>query len=223
MQFVFNALRCGGAVLDPGVLPGYLLAVLLVTLPPGPDNAYIIAVAVARGPRAGVLSAVGMSLGMVVHVTAASLGLSLMLRSTPAVLAVVRLAGAAYLAWLAVTTLSSARQAGVAGPAAAPDHRILGRAVLTNLTNPKIILFFAAFLPQFARSGHGPSSVQFLTLGLIFLVIGLAWDSVVGLSAGRLSTMLRQGSNAAIALNVVAGLTFGTLAALLFTEALKSM
>lgn len=62
---------------------------------------------------------------------------------------------------------------------APPDHLILGRAVLTNLTNPKVILFFAAFLPQFAR-GHGPISVQFLMLGPIFLVIGLAWDSVVG-------------------------------------------
>lgn len=209
-------------MLDPAVLPGYLVAVLLVTIPPGPDNAYIIAVAAARGPRAGVLSAVGMSLGMVVHVTAASLGLALVLRSTPAALTVIRLAGAAYLAWLAVSTLASARRAGLAGQGAPSDQRILGRAVLTNLTNPKIILFFAAFLPQFARAGHGPVSVQFLTLGLIFLVIGLAWDSVVGLSAGRLGTTLRRGGTAAVTLNIAAGLTFGTLAVILLAEALSS-
>jgi threonine/homoserine/homoserine lactone efflux protein len=207
-------------VLDLTVLPGYLLAVLLVTIPPGPDNAYIVAVAMDRGPRAGVLSAVGMSLGMLVHVTAASLGLAIVLRSTPLALTAVRLGGSAYLAWLAVTTLRSARSAGHAGHASPPDRRILGQAVLTNLTNPKVILFFAAFLPQFARAGRGPAALQFLTLGLIFLIVGLAWDSLVGLSAGRLGGSLKNNGHAATAMTVVAGITFATLAVLLLLQAL---
>jgi threonine/homoserine/homoserine lactone efflux protein len=195
------------------------VAVLLVTIPPGPDNAYIIAVAMDRGPRAGILSAAGMSLGMLAHATAAALGLALVLRSAPAALTVIRLGGSAYLAWLAVTTLRSARRSGQLGHTPPPNRRILGRAVLTNLTNPKIILFFAAFLPQFARAGHGPAALQFLTLGLIFLIVGLAWDSVVGLSAGRLGTVLKSNGRAATALTVTAGLTFATLALLLLLQA----
>lgn len=206
-------------MLDPAVLPGYLLAVLLVTIPPGPDNAYIIAVAMDRGPRAGVLSAVGMSLGMLAHASAASLGLALVLRSAPAALTAIRLGGAAYLAWLAVTTLRSARRSAHIEHTPPADRRIVGRALLTNLTNPKIILFFAAFLPQFARVGHGPAALQFLTLGLIFLVVGLAWDSLVGLSAGRLGGALRNNGRAATVLTVAAGVTFAALALLLLLQA----
>lgn len=213
-------------MLDPAVLPGYLVAVLLVTIPPGPDNAYIIAVALDRGPRAGVLSAVGMSVGMLVHVTAAALGLALVLRSVPMALTAVRLGGAAYLAWLAFTTLRGARRSGRDGKAGGPGHaapaaeRIVGRAVLTNLTNPKIILFFAAFLPQFARAGRGPAALQFLALGLIFLLVGLAWDSLVGLSAGRLGAALRSDGRAAAAVTAGAGVTFAALALVLLVQAL---
>ncbi|MFB9834299.1 LysE family translocator [Actinoallomurus acaciae] len=209
-------------MLDLAVLPGYLLAVLLVTIPPGPDNAYIVAVAIDRGPRAGVLSAVGMSLGMLVHVTAASLGLAIVLRSAPLALTAVRLGGAAYLAWLAVTTLRSARRSGHVTHAPPPDRRVLARAVLTNLTNPKVILFFAAFLPQFARAGRGPAALQFLTLGLIFLLVGLAWDSLVGLSAGRLGGALKSDGRAAAAVTVTAGVTFAVLALLLLLQALPT-
>ncbi|MGP4104677.1 LysE family translocator [Nonomuraea sp. KM90] len=101
-----------------------------------------------------------------------------------------------------------------------PDGRILGRAMLTNLSNPKIILFFAVFLPQFTRTGHAPVSVQMLTLGLIFLLIGLGWDSFVGIFAGKLGDVLARGSRAAIALSVGAGLTFGVLALTLLREVL---
>ncbi|HEX3779553.1 MAG TPA: LysE family translocator [Pseudonocardiaceae bacterium] len=210
-------------MLDLAVLPGYLTAVVLITVPPGPDNAYIIAVAVDRGPRAGLLSAVGMSLGMVVHVTAASLGLALLLRSTPAALTGIRFAGAAYLGWLAISTLRSAKRSGLTGSAPPDGRRVLRRAVLTNLTNPKVILFFAAFLPQFARTGHGPLAVQFLLLGLIFLVIGLTWDSIVGLAAGRLASLLKRGSRASLALSIGAGLTFGGLALLLLLDAVSGL
>ena len=106
-------------MLDPAVLPGFVAAVVLVTVAPGPDNAFIAAVALDRGVRAGLLSAVGMALGMVVHVTATALGLALVLQSAPAALDVVRLLGATYLAWLAFTTLRPR--------AAAPRPRIVRR------------------------------------------------------------------------------------------------
>lgn len=207
-------------MVDVTVLPSFLAAVLVITVAPGPDNAYIAAVAVDRGARAGLLSAVGMALGMVMHVTVAALGLALLLASAPVALTIVRLAGAVYLGWLAVTTLRSATRSGSAPRRPPTDGRLLARAVLTNVTNPKVILFFAAFLPQFVRPGHGPTAVQMLTLGLLFLVVGLVIDSVVGLLAGRLRDVLSPGSRAAAALGVMAGLTFGTLAAVLALEAL---
>jgi threonine/homoserine/homoserine lactone efflux protein len=213
----------GVLVIDHTVLLGYLGSVLLITIAPGPDNAYIVGVALARGSRAGVLSAAGMAMGMTVHVAAATLGLALLLQSAPAALNAVRLAGAGYLGWLAVSTLRSARQSGIAKGGVPPDRQILGRAVLTNLANPKIILFFAAFLPQFTRPGHGPIPMQLLILGLVFLVIGLAWDSIIGLCAGRLSAALARGSRAATRLNVVAGLTFGALAVVLLGETLRAI
>jgi threonine/homoserine/homoserine lactone efflux protein len=205
-------------VIDPTVLPGFLLAVVLVVVAPGPDNAYIAAVAVAHGPRAGVLSAAGMAVGMVVHVSAAAVGLAVLLRSTPAAIDAIRVGGAAYLAWLAVGAFAAARAGTV--EAAAPGRRVLARAVLTNLTNPKVILFFAAFLPQFVRSGHGPTGLQLLTLGAIFLLVGLVVDSAIGVTAGRAGAALAAGGRAASALHVASGLTFATLAALLVAEAL---
>jgi threonine/homoserine/homoserine lactone efflux protein len=205
-------------VVDPSVVPGFLTAIVLISVAPGPDNAYIAAVAVDRGPRAGVVSAAGMAVGMVVHVVAAALGLAALLRTAPVVLTALRLAGAAYLASLAFTTLRAARRRGLVAGAAIPNRRLLGRAVLTNLTNPKVILFFAAFLPQFVRAGHGPTWLQLLTLGGLFLLVGLAVDTVIGLAAGTLGDTLAVGSRASITLSVIAGLTFATLAGLLVLE-----
>lgn len=177
-------------MLDASVLPGFLIAVLLVVVAPGPDNAYIAAVAVHLGPRADVLSAAGMALGMIVHVTVASLGLALLLGATTWALDAVRLAGGAYLGWLAVGTLRDARRAGHDGRVPPSRRLLLRRAVLTNLTNPKVILFFAAFLPQFVRDGHGPVWAQLLSLGLIFLLVGLAVDATIGVAVGRAGAAL---------------------------------
>jgi threonine/homoserine/homoserine lactone efflux protein len=206
-------------MIDIGVLPGFLIAVFLVTLAPGPDNTYIAAVALARGTRAGIESAVGMSLGMVVHVCAAAFGLAALLRATPDALIAIRLLGAAYLSWLAVTTLRSARRVAIAQRA--PEDRLLRKAVLTNLTNPKVIIFFAAFLPQFTRPGHGPVAVQLLTLGAMFLLVGLLCDSAIGVSVGYLGRAFGSTGRAAQSLTVVAGLTFAVLAAILLLETLS--
>ncbi|MEU6393025.1 LysE family translocator [Streptomyces sp. NPDC046939] len=206
-------------MLDLTLLPAYLAAVAVITVAPGPDAAYIVAVALERGPRAGLVSATGMALGMVVHVTAAALGLAVLLRSTPAALVLVELAGGLYLGRLAVTTIRSAREVPDAAPRTPPEHQVLRRAVLTNLLNPKTVLFFAAFLPRFTSPGHGPLWLQLLILGLIFLVMGLLWDSTIGLCAGRLGQGLVRGRRTAVTVNTIAGVTFAALAAFLLQEA----
>jgi threonine/homoserine/homoserine lactone efflux protein len=206
-------------MVDPAVLPGYLTAVFLVTLAPGPDNSYVAAVALQRGSRAGVISALGMSLGMAVHVSVAALGLAVLLHSEPSALLVIQLAGAAYLGWLALTTLGSIGHQRTE-PSDVSGALVLRRAVLTNLTNPKVIMFFAAFLPQFTRGGYGPVGLQLLTLGVLFLFVGLLCDALIGFSVGRLGRRLGPGGVAANALTVVAGATFAALAVLLLVEAL---
>jgi threonine/homoserine/homoserine lactone efflux protein len=210
-------------MVDPSVLPGFLIAVIAITAAPGPDNAYIAAVAVSHGARAGLLSALGMAIGMAVHVCAAAVGLAILLRSAPPALDVIRVAGAAYLGYLAVTTLhTSLGRPGSVHRATLPETRLLlRRAALTNLTNPKVILFFAAFLPQFVRPGYGPTAGQLATLGLLFLVVGWIIDSVVGLVAGRLGDRLGARTRAARSAGIVAGITFGVLAGLLLLDVLR--
>jgi threonine/homoserine/homoserine lactone efflux protein len=210
-------------MLDPTVLPAFLLATTLVVVAPGPDNTFIAAVAVAQGGRSGVLSAAGMALGMVVHVTAAALGLAILLRSTPWALETIRIVGAGYLCWLAWSALHSrAHSAGGSQPhTAAPV--VLRRAILTNLTNPKVVLFFAAFLPQFVRRGYGPVAAQLLVLGLIFLAVGLVSDSIIAVSFGRLGVAARPGGRAGSLINIGAGLTFAGLAAVMIIEAARPL
>jgi threonine/homoserine/homoserine lactone efflux protein len=207
-------------MVDPAVLPGFLVAVLLISLAPGTDMAFIIATSVDRGSVAGVQSAVGMAIGMAIWTIAATLGLGALLHAEPAVFASLRILGAAYLLWLGVSTLRSAHaDASNERQSRSPVGYLVGRGMLTNLTNPKILVFFVAFLPQFVRTSSHEASVQLLTLGGIFLLVGLSVDCITALAAGSLRTMLRPGGRAASVLNVAAGVTFCVLAAALAAEA----
>jgi threonine/homoserine/homoserine lactone efflux protein len=205
-------------MIDASVLPGFLLAVFLVTIAPGPDNTYIAAVALQRGSRAGVLSAIGMAIGMVVHVCAVSAGLAVLLRSSSVALTAVQLVGGGYLGWLAVSTLREVRATQACRRP--PATHVLRRAVITNLTNPKVILFFAAFLPEFTRRSAGPVWLQLLTLGVIFLAIGFTCDVVIGVVAGQAGVGARSGWGGK-ALTVVASMTFATLSVLLLVDAAR--
>ncbi|NEC68866.1 LysE family translocator [Streptomyces sp. SID9727] len=208
---------------DLTMLPAYLAAVAIITVAPGPDSAFIVATALARGPRAGLLSATGMALGMLAHVTAAALGLAALLRSIPAAQHVMELAGGLYLGWLAVTTARSARKPQTVVTRTPSGGQVLRRAVLTNVLNPKTLLFFAAFLPRFTGTGNGPLWAQLLILGLIFLVMGLVWDCLIGLFAGRLGQGLARGCRAATTMSLVTAATFAVLALFLLHSALTAV
>jgi threonine/homoserine/homoserine lactone efflux protein len=207
-------------MVDPAVLPGFLIAVLLICLAPGTDMAFIIAMSVGRGSRAGVQSAVGMAIGMAIWTAAAALGLGALLHAEPAVFASLRVLGAVYLLWLGVTALRSARaDANTETPSPPAPTYLVGRGMLTNLTNPKILVFFVAFLPQFVSTSSNGEGMQLLILGGLFLLVGFSVDCLVALSAGKLRSMLRPGGRAATTLNVAAGATFCVLAVALAAEA----
>lgn len=211
-------------MVDMSGLPAFVVAVALICLAPGPDNTYISAVAARHGPRAGLTSAVGMALGMSVHVTATAVGLAVVLSAHDWAIVAINLAGGAYLAHLAIETYRELRRSGESGEhPTPPPHALIRRAVFTNLTNPKVILFFASFLPQFARPENGSLTAQLLILGLIFLIVGLVCDGAIGLSVGWLGRGLAASTSAAAVLTVLAGTTYVVLSALLIHDGMSSL
>ncbi|MFI6032549.1 LysE family translocator [Amycolatopsis magusensis] len=209
--------------MDLSVLLAFVVAALVISLVPGPDMLFIVANGIAKGRRAGVVAALGMSTGLAVHTVAAALGLGTLLQAAPAVLDAVRIAGAAFLVYLAVTTLRSSKQAlANTGPEPVPDRslrRTYVLAVLTNLANPKVILFFLAFFPQFLHpEASWPMGVQFLVLGAVFIAVGLSVDGSVGLTAGALAALLLRRPSIRRWLDRVSAAIFGALAVRLVAD-----
>jgi len=165
---------------------------LLLNLTPGPDLLYILGRSVAQGRATGVLSALGIGAGCLVHVLGAALGLSALLMAVPVAYDLVRWGGAAYLVVLGVMAFRSRGGAlEVATLAPVSRRRVFLQGALTNVLNPKVALFFLAFLPQFADPSRGPLAPQLLLLGAIFTVNGTLVCLVFALFASRLGAWLK--------------------------------
>lgn len=179
---------------DTSTLALFLIATLALNLTPGPDMLYVIANGVGRGSKAGVVSALGIGGGTVIHTFAAALGLSALLLSSELAFDVVRYGGAAYLVYLGVKSIAS--KGSTVSRIEAEKKDLLGifrQGVATNVLNPKVALFFLAFLPQFVDPSRGSVVPQFLLLGTIFNTSGTMVNTVVGLVAGQVGE--RLGSN----------------------------
>lgn len=179
------------------LLGPYLLACVLLTVTPGPDNILVVSLGLSRGRRPAVLAAWGMVSGVLVHTTAAALGISAILAASPVAFRIVQYAGAAYLAYLAWRILRE--RARDDGPAGAADHAPAGgwalyrRGFLMNVLNPKVALFFLAFLPQFVRAeAVWPIWTQMVVLGLVFMAQAFVIFTCFGLFAGLLGEVLRR-------------------------------
>ncbi|HXS90764.1 MAG TPA: LysE family translocator [Steroidobacteraceae bacterium] len=176
-------------MIDPASLALFMTATLALNLAPGPDMLYISTRSLTQGRRAGVISALGIAAGSVVHTVAIASGLAALLRALPLAYDIVRLAGAAYLIWLGVQALRSK-----AGPVSgkplgrASEWAIFRQGAVTNILNPKVALFFLAFLPQFVDPQRGSVALQIVLLGCLFncsgtiVNIGVAY---LAASAGR--------------------------------------
>lgn len=207
--------------MDISIVLAFALACVVISVVPGPDMAFIMANGIARGRGAGVVAAAGMSSGLLGHTVLAALGLGALLQAAPIALETVRIAGAVFLIYLAVTTLRSAKD--VASTATAKfGQRSLRRtyvmAMLVNLSNPKVVLFYIAFFPQFVTEGGWPMPVQFLVMGAILIVIGFAVDASVGLASGTLSQVLLRRPGVRRWLNRVSAAIFGGLAVRLVVD-----
>jgi threonine/homoserine/homoserine lactone efflux protein len=179
---------------DPSTLAFFSAAALALIVVPGPAVLYIVAQAIDRGRVAGVVSALGISAGGLVHVLAAAVGLSALIVSSATAFTVVKYAGAAYLIVLGLRRLLS-RDDEHGAVAEARRERSLRRTfwqgALVNVLNPKTALFFLAFLPQFVDVDQGHVAVQVAMLGLLFVTLALVSDSVWGLAAGSAAGWLR--------------------------------
>lgn len=177
---------------QPDALLLFVTAGLLLNITPGPDVLYIVGRSLAQGRSAGVLSALGIAAGCLVHVAAAALGLSAIMSAAPALYDGTQYAGAAYLVWIGLRAVR-ARGAALAlredGPAG--RREIFRQGMVTNLLNPKVAIFFVAFLPQFTDATRGPLPPQLLVLGLIFVFNGLLVCLAYAVAAASLGAWLK--------------------------------
>ena len=183
---------------------------ILLNLTPGPDTVYILGRSIAHGRRAGVASALGISVGSLFHTCAAALGLSAFLATSAWAFTAVKWAGAAYLIFLGVRALLE-RSHDLALPSqfkrndAAAAFR---QGILTNILNPKVALFFLAFLPQFIDSAAPSKTIAFLLLGLTFVTTGTIWCLILAWFSSAFSTRLRESPTVATLLNRIVGSLF---------------
>jgi threonine/homoserine/homoserine lactone efflux protein len=174
-------------------LTSFFIATLALNLAPGPDITYVAARSLGQGRRAGLISALGISAGCVVHIVAASAGVAVLLRAWPGAYAAIRLAGAAYLLYLGITMWRSAGRGGtIRAIVPAGDGEIFRQGAITNILNPKVAMFFLAFLPQFIDPARGPAGLQTLALGLLFNVSGTLVNAAVAWLAGSARTLLES-------------------------------
>ena len=177
---------------EPGTFLVFALSALALVLMPGPNVIYIVMRGVDQGRRAGLASALGVETATLVHVAAAAAGVSALLASSAAAFEVAGYAGAAYLAYLGVRTLLSDDGVGSgASPPPARLGRVYTEGFVVNLLNPKVALFFLAFLPQFVDPEAGSAAPQILALGAVLFAIGLTSDVVYALGAGSVGAWLR--------------------------------
>ena len=182
---------------------------LLLNITPGPDVLYIVGRSLGQGRLAGVVSSLGISTGCLVHVAAATLGLSAVMLAVPLAFDIVRYAGAAYLAWLGFRALARrSNPLDVQALAPVPLSRIYTQGIVTNVLNPKVALFFLAFLPQFTDASRGSLPLQFLLLGLVFIVNGTIVCLGYALAASWLGAWLEGRYSVATWLNRVMGGVF---------------
>jgi threonine/homoserine/homoserine lactone efflux protein len=171
----------------------FVLSALLLNITPGPDTLYILGRSTSQGSRAGAIAALGIGAGALVHICAAALGLSAILAASATAFSVVKYLGAAYLLYVGIALILSSREAPASAPAdgrATSLRNIFLQGFFTNVLNPKVALFFLAFLPQFVAADAPSKPLAFFFLGAIFDVNGTLWNLAVAWSAARITGSL---------------------------------
>lgn len=195
-------------------LAAFLAAAILVTLAPGPDNLLVLSLGMARGRKSGVAFGLGCALGCLNHTLLAALGVSALIAASPRTFTALKIAGGLYLVWLGIQAIRHARplQAQDAKPAPAQTPgRLFVKGLVANAINPKVILFFLAFLPQFVDSQRGHFAWQIAQLGVVFTLQAVLVFGAIGWFAGSVGERLARRPVVGTWLDRAAGGIFVTL------------
>ena len=194
---------------EPASLAVFAVAALALLVVPGPAVIYIVARSVQQGRRAGLASVLGIHVGTLVHIAAATLGLSALVVSSAVAFTAVKIAGAVYLVGLGLWTLfSRGAETDVALGGEASLRRAFAQGIVVNVLNPKTALFFLAFLPQFVDPNAPHPAVQIAFLGMLFAILGMVTDSIWALAAGTAGGVLRRSRRVARGQRYVTGTVY---------------
>lgn len=200
-------------MIAPEILLTFFVASVALGLAPGPDNLFVLTQSILQGQRAGLLVTLGLCTGLIAHSTAVALGVAAVIKASPMAFTALKIIGACYLVYLAWQLVRANRSSLEARPANVLSGLALyQRGIIMNITNPKVLLFFLAFLPQFTDPGAGSVTLQIFILGFVFIIATLLVFGSVALLAGPIGTWLKQAQGSQAVLNWVAAAIFVLLA-----------
>lgn len=184
-------------MIEPTQLLYFIAASVALTLLPGPDILFVLSISISQGKKAGIATASGLCTGLLFHTTAAALGISALVYSSAIAFTIVKYAGALYLIYLAFKALKESGTSFSSFEVKETDVPLLyKRGIVMNLLNPKVSLFFLAFLPQFVSAGSGSIPLQMIFLGIVFLFQALFIFFLVSIFAGFIGSRIMKMSNA---------------------------
>jgi threonine/homoserine/homoserine lactone efflux protein len=194
----------------------FLISCILLNLTPGSDTILILSKSIAQGRRAGVITALGIGLGIIGHTLLAAFGLSLIIAKSIVLFSIVKYAGAAYIFYLGVRMILDRQGIDLSSDSSQDEKRTIHSfrdGFLTNILNPKVALFFIAFLPQFIDPTHHSGPLPFIILGLTFTTTGTIYCSLLAVFAAQIFAKLRESNTFTIVLNKTCGSVLVGLAA----------
>lgn len=192
---------------------GFLAAAMLITLSPGPDNMMVLGIGMSKGRARGIAFGLGCALGCLSHTLLATIGVSALIAASPVAFTALKVAGGLYLVWLGLQALRSrgGAHAAAVGNGAEPLRVLFARGLLANAINPKVVLFFLSFLPQFVVAAHGHANLQTAQLGLIFTAQAVVLFGLLGFFSGAVGQWLNRRPSAGMWLDRLAGGIFVAL------------
>ncbi len=196
----------------------FMGAAIALAAVPGPDNIFVMTQSALYGRMSGVIVTLGLASGLIVHTTAAALGVAVIFQTSQTAFAILKYAGAAYLVYLAYQafTASGSKLNAEEAPRI-PTRKLYLRGLIMNIANPKVTIFILAFLPQFVDPANGPLIPQFYQLGALMFLATVVVFGGVALAVGTLGALLRGSASVQLWLNRVSGMIFVALALKLAT------
>ena len=198
-------------IVSPEQLAAFTAAAVLITLSPGPDNLMVLSLGIAKGRRQGMVFGLGCALGCITHTVLAALGVSALIAASPTAFGLLKIAGGSYLVylgWQAIRSKGSSLKADNSQADHTPLAAHFRKGLIANAINPKVVLFFLAFLPQFVNPAQGHSGWQTAILGLIFTVQAALLFGSLGYFAGAIGSWLNRTPKASQWLDRIAGSIF---------------